>query len=116
MMYPYCLYDENLPLYPVFKDLQGAPLLLDLSPESQLLLESDFNDQKAFQRFLERKMEGHYSWGVGVYLERRDTILAEYPQMVEEGRFIHLGLDVIVPLGKVLHAPLEGIVQESGYE
>ena len=29
---------------------------------------------------------------------------------------IHLGLDIIVPLGTPLHAPLNGIVAESGYE
>jgi murein DD-endopeptidase MepM/ murein hydrolase activator NlpD len=36
--------------------------------------------------------------------------------MVAEGRFIHLGLDVIVPLGTFLHAPLEAAVADSGYE
>jgi murein DD-endopeptidase MepM/ murein hydrolase activator NlpD len=36
--------------------------------------------------------------------------------MAAEKRFIHLGLDVIVDLGTPLHAPLDGIVEDSGYE
>jgi murein DD-endopeptidase MepM/ murein hydrolase activator NlpD len=36
--------------------------------------------------------------------------------MVAEQRFIHLGLDVIVPLGSPLHSPLEAVVASTGYE
>jgi murein DD-endopeptidase MepM/ murein hydrolase activator NlpD len=36
--------------------------------------------------------------------------------MVAEKRFIHLGLDVIVPLATPLHAPLDAVVADSGYE
>jgi hypothetical protein len=36
--------------------------------------------------------------------------------MAADQRFIHLGLDVIVPLGTPLHAPLDATVAESGYE
>jgi murein DD-endopeptidase MepM/ murein hydrolase activator NlpD len=61
-------------------------------------------------------MAGEYSWGFSPYLEHRDTLLGDCPQMVAEGRFIHLGLDVIVPLGTFLHAPLEAAVADSGYE
>ncbi len=116
MIYPYCLCDERIVLHPVFPDLRGAPFILDLSPESKMFQLADMKDQKDFQKDLEKRMEGKFSWGIGVYLERRDTVLAEYPQMVEEERFIHLGLDVIVPLGEKLHAPLDANVQESGYE
>lgn len=116
MIYPYCFYDERIVLYPVFPNLRGAPFILDLSPESKMFQLADMKDQRAFQQDLERRMEGKFSWGIGAYLERRDTVLAKYPQMVEEERFIHLGLDVIVPLGEKLHAPLDAVVQETGYE
>ena len=61
-------------------------------------------------------MKDRYGWGLASYLERRDLLLGECPQMVKEQRFIHLGLDVIVPLGTPLCSPLDGVVQESGYE
>jgi hypothetical protein len=57
-----------------------------------------------------------YHWGFSPYLEHRDTLLGDCPQMVADKRFIHLGLDVIVDLGTSLHAPLDAMVEESGYE
>ena len=61
-------------------------------------------------------MGREYSWGLSAYLENREALLSDCPQMVAEKRFIHLGLDIIVPLGTPLHAPLHGNVVESGYE
>ncbi len=61
-------------------------------------------------------MGSEYSWGVSAYLERRETLLGDCPQMMAEKRFIHLGLDVIVDLGAPLFAPLDAIVEASGYE
>ncbi len=52
-------------------------------------------------------MAPDYKWGFAGYLERRDSLLRDCPQMVEENRFYHLGLDVIAPLGTQLHAPLD---------
>lgn len=116
MIYPYFLYDKSIRLYPIFKNLVGPPLLVDFSPRSDLLGGIEVNDQRSLQKALENRMEGRHSWGMAAYLERRDTLLSGYPQMVEEQRFIHLGLDIIVPLGEKLHAPLDSVVQEVGYE
>ncbi len=55
-------------------------------------------------------------WGVCGYLEQRALLLADCPQMVQEQRFYHLGLDVILPLGTPLHAPLDATVAEAYYE
>ena len=57
-----------------------------------------------------------YHWGISPYLERRDTLLGDCPQMLAEKRFFHLGLDVIVGLGTALHAPLDATVAQSDYE
>jgi len=73
-------------------------------------------DQRAFQQRLDYEMGSDYSWGISAYLENRATLLSECPQMVSEKRFFHLGLDIIVPLGTTLHAPLQGSVAETGYE
>ncbi len=61
-------------------------------------------------------MKDKYTWGVSSYLENREIVLSPCPQMDEEKRFYHLGLDIIVPLDAPLHAPLDARVKESGYE
>ncbi|MGD9369451.1 MAG: peptidoglycan DD-metalloendopeptidase family protein [Desulfobacteraceae bacterium] len=116
MYYPFMLYNENIDHRPVFIGLQGDPYVADLSPDSPLLKGFDMRDQERFQRILEDRMGGTYRWGFSPYLERRDTLLSDCPQMVAEQRFIHLGLDVIVDVGTPLHAPLDATVAESGYE
>ena len=116
MFYPFLLYSRDVEHRPVFRGLQGDPYIADLSVSSPLLKNIAARDQKGFQAVLEKQMGQKYRWGVAPYLERRDTLLADCPQMVAEERFIHLGLDVIVPLGAPLHAPLNATVAESGYE
>ena len=116
MHYPFLLYSRKVELQPLFKDLQGDPYIADLSDSSRLFGAGDMRDQRKFQRLLEHKMGTEQSWGVAAYLENRAVLLADCPQMVAEQRFIHLGLDIIVPLGTPLYAPLTGTVVESGYE
>lgn len=116
MMYPYLVYDPAVTVHPVFPELTGRPYIADLSHENSVLSEIDERDQRRFQAILETEMGGTHTWGVAGYLERRDTLLRNCPQMVAEKRFFHLGLDVIVPLGTRLCAPLPATVVESGYE
>jgi murein DD-endopeptidase MepM/ murein hydrolase activator NlpD len=115
MIYPFLLYSDRVTLCPVFTDLRGEPFLADFSPSSPLLEGLDVRDQRAIQESLERRM-GTLTWGFAAYLEPRDSLLAYYPQMVAEKRFTHLGLDVIVPRGVPLHAPLDATVEQTGYE
>ena len=116
MYYPFLLYSNEVVHRPVFNGLKGDPFVADLSTSSPLLQGLDMRDQKELQRILEEKMGSEHHWGLSPYLERRDTLLKDCPQMVAEKRFIHLGLDVIVELGTPLHAPLGATVVESGYE
>ena len=115
MYYTFLLYSEKIEHRPVFTNLVGDPYVADLSPRSQLLKGIDMRDQSGFQRILVTAMAEH-TWGFSPYLEHRDTLLGDCPQMVSEKRFIHLGLDVIVPLGTPLHAPLDAVVEASDYE
>jgi hypothetical protein len=110
------LFNEKIDHRPVFTGLQGDPYVADLSPDSPLLTGIDMRDQERFQRILEDRMGDTYHWGFSPYLERRDTLLGDCPQMVADQRFIHLGLDVIVELGTPLHAPLDATVVDTGYE
>ncbi|MGD9333105.1 MAG: hypothetical protein PVJ53_17455 [Desulfobacterales bacterium] len=117
MIYPFLLYSPAVRHCPIFNDLQGDPYVADLSPASQLLAGLEARDQKGLQAALDAEMaRGNHRWGLAPYLEQRDTLLADCPQMVAEQRFIHLGLDVIVPLGSILHSPLDAIVEATGYE
>ncbi len=116
MYYPYIVYNSKVELYPIFPDIRDEPYIADMSPGSQLLKGLDPRDQKTFQAVLEKEMGDRFSWGISSYLERRDTLLGDCPQMVAEQRFIHLGVDIIVGLGMKLHAPLDSTVAECGYE
>jgi hypothetical protein len=117
MYYPFLLYSDSVRHCPVFNDLEGDPYIADLSLTSPLLEGRDARDQTGLQAILEAEMaKGGHRWGVAPYLERRDTLLGDCPQMVAEQRFLHLGLDVIVPLGTPLHAPLDAVVETTGYE
>lgn len=116
MYYPFNLFSEKVRHYPVFKDLSGDPIVLDLSKNSPLLENRDVRDQESFQQLIEKMMGKDHFWGFSPYLEPRDTLLADCPQMTAEKRFIHLGLDVIVDLGTALHVPLDAVVEASGYE
>ena len=116
MYYPFLVYSQKILLMPIFSELEGDPFVADLSRTSPLLKDINVRDQRRFQSILDKEMEGKYRWGFSPYLEQRDSLLADCPQMVAESRFIHLGLDIIVPLGTLLHAPLDAIVEQSGYE
>lgn len=117
MIYPFLLYSNTIRHCPVFNALEGDPYVADLSPASRLLAGLNARDQKGLQAALDAAMaRGGHRWGLAPYLERRETLLADCPQMVAEQRFIHLGLDVIVPLGSRLHAPLDAAVEAAGYE
>lgn len=116
MHYPFLLYSRKVRHLPVFSGLKGDPYIADLSVQSPLLKDIDVRDQKRLQSILDREMGRDFQWGFSPYLERRDTLLADCPQMVADKRFIHLGLDVLVGRGTPLHAPLEAIAEVSGYE
>ncbi|MBU3951988.1 MAG: hypothetical protein KJ658_07595, partial [Proteobacteria bacterium] len=116
MKYPYMDYSDKIKIQPVFKGLTGDPLVVDMSVGSKVFEQVDILDQQAFQVWLDQTMEGRHTWGLASYLENRQTLLSQYPQMREEQRYFHLGLDIIVGLGTPLHAPLDAVVKESGYE
>lgn len=116
MYYPFMLYNSDIDHQAIFQNLTGDPFVADLSWRSSLVEPTTSRDQQAFQKILEEQMEPDYFWGFSPYLERRDSLLADCPQMAAEKRFIHLGVDIIVPVDTPLHAPLKATVAEIGYE
>ena len=115
MQYPELLQHPHIRHMPMCT-MEGEPFTLDLSNNSHLLESIDTRDPAALQDVLQQHMQPHYSWGMGGYLERRDVLLQHYPQMVEEKRFYHLGLDIVLPVGSLVHTPLDAHVAEAGYE
>ena len=116
-LYPYLLYCQAHHPRPLIEGLRGDPYLIDLSFRNTALAAIDVRDQRTFQRRLDAGMTaGGHCWGLAGYLERRDSLLRDCPQMVSENRFYHLGLDVIAACGTALHAPLAATVADTGYE
>ena len=116
MKYPYFACSDNITIQPIFKNLSGDPFIVDMSVTSHIFNKVDVLDQKNFQQYLDSQMQGKFKWGLSSYLENREIVLSGYPQMVEEKRFFHLGIDIIVPLGTPLFAPLDSKVKDAGYE
>ena len=116
MKYPYLKYSDKIDIHPVFINLTGNPLIVDLSINSKIYQDIDILDQQQFQKYLDKVMKDKYTWGVSGYLDNREKVLSNYPQMIADKRFYHLGLDIIVPLHTPLFTPLDSKVKETGYE
>ncbi|SLM28472.1 Peptidase M23 [Desulfamplus magnetovallimortis] len=127
MRYPYIAYSDKVTVHPLFKWLTGEPFVISMAAGSDLYDQVDLLNQRAFQEWLDKKIDRNsphrrdqvpplHKWGVASYLENREPLLYKYPQMKEEQRYFHLGLDIIVGCGVPLYAPLDAVVKESGYE
>lgn len=101
--------------YPLLGELsEGQPFTLDLSDDSTLdpaLL----TNQSLLQAYIDRECYHKQKWGIGGYMEYRSVFLGYFPQG-DQKRFYHLGLDVTAPAQTPVHAPLDGIVFQSGCE
>jgi len=116
-MYPYSLLNEETHVASLLGKKMSAPEIFDFSGVNKELWEMDVQDQRAFQQYTEEIMrQSERQWGIAGYLEKRDSLLRDLPQMVEEERFFHLGVDILLPKATKLFAPLAGTVTETGYE
>jgi len=115
MFYPLVIQQRAVAIRPLFADLlEGRPYLLDLSEPVTGQGKYTTSDFEAFQREIFDEMHGAGArWGIGKYLENRSGLLGEYPDMIRQGRVYHAGLDIIVPAGVPLFAPLEGRVHAA---
>ncbi len=116
MQYPFLLYRKEIRHLPIFTGLTGDPLIFDLSFKNRWLEGIDVRDPHIIQNAIADRMQPGQNWGISGYLERRDSLLRDCPQMVTEERFFHLGVDIIVDKGTDLNAPLDARVAEAGYE
>lgn len=117
MIYPFNLLGEEI--YPLLGgEITKLPIYVNMSSENSELMEISRNEtQREFDAYVFGKIkEAGAEFALSNYLENRSAMLCEYPQMVAEKRYYHLGLDVSAPLGTKLYAPLDGIVTISEYE
>ncbi len=118
MYYPLNLLVENVEVHPLFGDLlKGEPHVFDFSSNNPKTLEMGTDDFDSFQKVvLDELAANGKSWGVGRYLEERASLLRNYDMMIRDGRVYHAGMDVMVPAGAEVYAPLAGKVFHVGVE
>lgn len=97
MYYPLNLND--LTIYPLFGNfLKGKPYIFDFSSNNPKTLAYDLSDFEQFDAMIFEELEqSAHQWGIGRYLEERKTILRGSPNIIREGWYYHLGLNIIVP-------------------
>ena len=114
--YPYCL--VGVEIKPIFGDLQkGAPFFLSLASDSPV--RADFEkSQMALNEAVYNRIhnENNAAWSAGGYLEDRSAILKPYPQMIQEKRYYHTGMDINFPKNTPVCAPINCEVAKSEYE
>lgn len=116
MYYPLNL--NGVAIHPLFGDaLKGEPYIFNFSSNNPKTLEYDPANFAQFDEMIFEEMhQAGHSWGIGKYLEERKNILRDYPTIIEEGRYYHLGLDIAVPYDTPLFAPLKAEVVKVGKE
>ncbi len=116
MYYPLNLNDIDI--HPLFGDfLKGKPYIFDFSSNNPKTLAYSASNFRQFnQMVFDELEESSHKWGIGKYLEERKNLLKEYPNIIEEERYYHLGLDIVVPYDTPLFSPLDAEVYKVGKE
>ena len=110
--------DNFTKLLPIMGEaFRDAPLHFPLSDDSKYFHLFINASQKEIQNLLDEETKKYgKKWSISGYLENRTNGLKNYPQMVEQGRFYHLGIDINAPCGTKLYAPYNCEVALSGYD
>lgn len=116
--YPFLLQSQNRDIFPLLGDqFTGDPHLFDYSSENKKWWEVNVRDIPLMEKLIQDELqENGKNWGIAGYLEDRSRRLAGVKHLMEEKRFYHLGIDIIVPAKTKLFAPMDGVVETSGYE
>jgi murein DD-endopeptidase MepM/ murein hydrolase activator NlpD len=84
---------------------------MDFTGENEALKGLDVNDTGAFNRYIEEVLDGFSLVGIGGYGE--DRFIYRRSSLFDgeaEPRSIHLGIDIWVPAGTTIYAPLDAVV------
>ena len=116
--YPLCVLQADQVIAPLLGDqMRGEPYVFDFSPSSPRVADYDVKNPERLQaQVFEELSDSGKSWGVGRYLEDRRVLLQHFAQYSGEQRYFHVGLDIVVPAGARVFAPLAGSVFKMGKE
>jgi len=116
MKYPYFLMSADVKIRRIIKD-QSEPFLIILDDDMcKKAMSLSGDSERINQWFADMIKDSGHSWAVGAYLENRESILSQYEHMASGRRYFHLGIDICIPAGTPIFAPLDGVVEEVGYE
>jgi murein DD-endopeptidase MepM/ murein hydrolase activator NlpD len=121
MIYPICLFNVNI--YPLLGGhFNKMPAYLPFGDDDELLLEERRKVGEGSQEELQAAIWRHLDsvgakWAVSGYPEKRE-LLGGYKRIRsdENPRPYHIGVDITVPAGTKVYAPLDGEVVISEYE
>ena len=118
MYYPLNLLKTENEIAPLFgNQLIGEPYIFDFSSGSKHITNYMVDDFDTFQKNVFFDLEqNNAKWGIGKYLENRKELLSQFPQFLAEGRYYHLGIDIVVPADFYLYAPIDGQVYKTGMD
>lgn len=118
MNYSISITERRTIIHPLLGDnFSALPHIFDFSSTSNNAANLDTTNFDSFQSGVFGELNGSgKKWGIGSYLEERRLLLRNYRQIIDEGRFFHVGLDVIVPGDTPLYAPIHGRVYSAEVE
>lgn len=93
-------------------DVTDADIMkMDFTSDNQALKDIDISDLKAFTAYIETVLDNYQKVGIGGYGEDRDIYRRSSLFKEEDGyRCIHLGIDIWVPAGTPIYAPINAWV------
>lgn len=98
---------------PVYPEMNASnTMLMDFSVNNKLLKKVDLTNTVEFNSYVETVLTNNNSkYGIGGYSEHREIYKrSNHFDEQEEGRCIHLGIDIWTKAGTPIHAPFNGKV------
>lgn len=93
------------------KFLEGEPFIFDFTKENKVLLKIDLHDTRASSKYINETLrKSGRKLGIGKYAEDRMVYKSPMYKTSGEARTVHLAIDLFVPFGTPIFAPLEGII------
>lgn len=93
------------------KFLEGEPFVFDFTKENKILSKIDLHDTRASSRYItETLRKSGRKLGIGKYTENRMVYKSPIYKTSGEARTIHLAIDLFVPTGTPIFAPLDGVI------
>lgn len=107
------LKEASLRAHPVVEEkfLKAGPLIFNFTKQNKKIAEIDPHDTIAFSKYINDSLKNSGKvLGIGKYGEDRTIYRSALYTAKDEARSIHLAIDLFVPTGTPVFAPLDGLV------